>query len=197
MMEKILLIDDDKDIQEMLTSLLENENLDVESSSTGKDAFSKLDNTVFDTIILDIFLPDINGIDFISKLKDKKIETPIVIITGSSQYEIAREAVRLGVYDYLIKPFKNIQFQQVVHNALKHNRLTVEKALLDREKQLYHEQLERKVEEQIRVLKESESKYHNLVEQSLTGVYIIQNDIFKYANNKLCEILETNVNDIV
>ena len=197
MMEKVLLIDDDKDIQEMLTSLLENENLDVENSSNGKDAFLKLERTNFDTIILDIFLPDINGIDFISKLKEKDIQTPIVIITGSSQYEIAREAVRLGVYDYLIKPFKNIQFQQVVHNALRQNRLIVEKAMLEREKTLYHEQLERKVEEQIHELKESESKYHNLVEQSLTGVYIIQDSLFKYANNKLCEILEISANELV
>ena len=197
MMEKVLLIDDDKDIQEMLTSLLENENLDVECSSTAKDALSKLDNTLFDTIILDIFLPDINGIEFISKLKENDIRTPIVIITGSSQYEIAREAVRLGVYDYLIKPFKNIQFQQVVHNALKQNRLVAEKAALERDKELYHEQLERKVEEQINELKESESKYHNLVEQSLTGVYIIQDDVFKYVNNKLCEILEINVDELV
>ena len=69
--------------------------------------------------------------------------------------------------------------------------------MLEREKALYHESLERKVEEQIKELKESESKYHNLVEQSLTGVYIIKNDIFQYANNKLCEILETNSTDLV
>ena len=196
-MQRVLLIDDDKDIQEMLTSLLENENLDVECSSTAKDAFLKLEEAIFDTIILDIFLPDINGIDFISKLKEKGIGTPVVIITGSSQYEIARQAIRLGVYDYLIKPFKNIQFQQVVHNALKQNKLVIEKAALEREKELYHVELERKVEEKIKELRESESKYQNLVEQSLTGVYIIQNDKFKYVNNKFCEILETSTEKLV
>ena len=196
-MQKVLLIDDDKDIQEMLTSLLENENLDVKCSATAKDALSKLDETIFDTIILDIYLPDINGIDFISQLQEKGIKTPIVIITGSSQYEIARQAIRLGVYDYLIKPFKNIQFQQVVHNALKQNRLIVEQTALEREKELYHEDLKRKVEEKIKELRESESKYQNLVEQSLAGVYIIQDNVFKYANNKLCEILESNSEELV
>ena len=59
----------------------------------------ELIRTIFINIEDHIYLPDINGIDFISQLHDNDIETPIVIITVSSQYEIARQAVRLGAYD--------------------------------------------------------------------------------------------------
>lgn len=196
-MQKILIIDDDEMMRAMLTALLEEEKLEVTNCSNGKEAFEILARTRFAVIVVDIFLPDLSGIEFIERIQMKKITTPIVIITGSAQFELARQAIRLGVYDYLIKPFKNVQFLQIIHNALEQDKLNQERVYLDKQKKVYQQELERKVTEKVSQLKETESKYQNLVEQSLMGVYIIQDNVFKYINSKLGEIFDADRNTLI
>lgn len=196
-MQKILLIDDDPDLRETLSSLLEIEQYAVTACGTAKDARAALIKEGFDTILVDIFLPDMNGIEFVKEIQEQGVKSPVVIITGSSEIELARKAIRLGVFDYLVKPFKNIQFQQVIKNALMQFRLIEEKEMLEKQKLRYQEELEKMVQQKVSELKESELKYQNLVEQSLVGVYVIQDNKFCYVNRKFCEILECTSDDIL
>jgi len=196
-MQKILIIDDDDAIREMLTVLLEEENIPVTGCGSGQDALRILEVYRFSAIVVDIFLPDFNGIDFIKTIQNKNITTPIIIITGSSQFELVRQAIRLGVYDYLIKPFKNAQFLQIIRNAIQQDELNQEKLNLENDKKQYQQELEQQVKESIAQIRESESRYKSLVEQSLMGVYILQDGLFQFVNRKLCEILDISSDQIL
>lgn len=196
-MQKILVIDDDLDIRGTLKSLLEANNYLVETSTTAKEASKKLKSTSYATILLDIFLPDKNGLEYIDELRKSKVRAPVIIITGDSNLETAQKAIRQGVFDYLVKPFKSKQLLQVVQNAVMHNNLIEEKESLERQKQLYQAELEHTVARKIKELRESEQKYQNLVEQSLVGVFILQDDKLRYVNRKFCKIFNVYFNDIV
>lgn len=195
--EQILIIDDDKDILDTLRALLEYHGYQVFSCSDAQEAQQIIEQTSLSTIIVDIFLPDVNGIEFISRLQDDGITTPVIIITGSSDIEFAQKAIRLGVFDYLVKPFKNVQLQRVVGNAILKNTLLEERKSLEQQKILYQQELERMVDQKVNQLKESERKYQNLVEQSLVGVYIIRNSLFRYTNKKMCSILECDETQLI
>ncbi len=196
-MQKILLIDDDPDLRETLSSLLELEQYAVTACGTAEEGRAALNKERFNIILVDIFLPDTNGIEFVKEIHEQGINSPVVIITGSSEIELARKAIRLGVFDYLVKPFKNIQFQQVVKNALMQFRLVEEKGMLEKQKQRYQGELEKMVQQKVSELKESEQKYQNLVEQSLVGVYVIQDEKYTYVNRKFCEVFECTSADII
>ncbi len=188
--QNILLIDDDPDLRATLSVLLENDGYTVTSCSTAQEASALLSKNKYSTILLDIFLPDKNGLEFISELKQKDIITPVVVITASSALDLAQKALRLGVFDYLVKPFKHNQLRQVVRNAIIRNRLLEEEQELEAQKLIYQQELEQTIRQKIKELQESEIKYKNLVEQSLIGVFILQDGKFVYVNRTMCDILE-------
>lgn len=197
MTHNILLIDDDPDIRETLSTILTSEAYNVFSCGSSVEGIELLKQTNFSTIIVDIFLPDLSGIDFIKNRQKDKNVIPVIIITGSSELNYAREAIRLNVYDYLVKPFKNSHFLQVVKNAVLQFQLEEEKRILEQQKKIYQDELEIIVQQKISQLRESELKYSNLVEQSLIGVYLVQDDVFKYVNEKFCEIFGFSSEELI
>ncbi len=196
-MQKILIVDDDAAIRDTLSSILELQEYEVEAYATARQGREALENQTYASILIDIFLPDQNGIDFIKDIQNRGIQTPIIIITGHSEIELARQAVRLGVFDYLVKPFRSNQLQQVVRLAINHNYLIEEKAALAEQNRMYQQELEKLVDQKVSELRESEVKYQSLIEQSLVGVYIIQNDKLRYVNQKFAGIFGYTQSDII
>ncbi len=185
---KVLLIDDDIDLQDTIKTLLLNENYEVFACSSGQEARTLMQQHRFAALLIDIYLPDVDGLEFIKSLQSDEFDTPAVVITGSSDIEKAQKAIRIGVFDYLVKPIKNRQLLQVVSNAVMHYFLQQERKNLEKQKQLYQKHLEELVAQKVEELKESEIKYKNLVEQSLVGVFVLQDDRFQYFNRKAIEI---------
>lgn len=196
-MQRILIVDDDPDLRETLKSFLQDEDYIVDDSASGQETLTLAESHYYSVILIDIYLPDINGIDLVEKLKERGTKAQFVVITGSSEIQLARKAIKIGVFDYLVKPFKNHQLSQVLKSAIMQNSLREELENLEKQKALYQEELERMVDQKVAELKESELKYHNLVEQSLVGVYISQDNVFKYVNKKMCEIFECSVDDLI
>lgn len=186
--EHVLVVDDDAAIRDMLRSFLNLSHYQVTACETAEEAERVLHKEKFSALIVDVFLPDMDGIEFIAKIHEEGVKTPVIIITGSSELETARKAIRLDVYDYLIKPFKQKQLQQVVHNAVMKNRLTEEQDDLDGQRLLYQTELEKMIQIKISELQESESKYRSLLEQTLVGIFILQNGRFSYINQKMCKL---------
>jgi len=185
----ILVVDDDRDICSMLKASLELGNYRVSTCGTVTEANNLIAKESFVTALIDIFLPDMDGTDFIGQLNEQGFKAPIIIITGSSEVEMARKAIRLNVYDYLIKPFKQKHLQQIVHNAVMKNKLIEEQDHLEGQRLLYQSELEKMVQKKIDELRESESKYRGLLDQTLVGVFIQQDGLFRYVNKKTCSIL--------
>ncbi len=121
--EKILVIEDEASIRELLTYLFEHEGYVVKTAATGTSGLEQLDNEEFDLIVQDMRLPDMDGISLLNTIKKNFPDALVVIITAFSHWKIAVEAMRLGAFDYVKKPFDNKNIKAVVQRALKQKSL--------------------------------------------------------------------------
>jgi len=106
-MLKVMIVDDEFYFREALKISIPWNNMGFEvcgEAKNGKDALEKVEILNPDIIIADINMAIMDGLEFIKKLKEKENNSKIIIITGYSEFEYARQAVQLGVYNYLLKP---------------------------------------------------------------------------------------------
>jgi two-component system, NtrC family, response regulator AtoC len=101
----ILVVDDEPMIKNLLFEVLQRHDYKVEIAESGMVALKKFDASEFDLVITDINIPDINGMDVLKKVKDRKKEVGVILITAFGTIESAVEAMRCGAYDYITKPF--------------------------------------------------------------------------------------------
>lgn len=130
---KIMVVDDELGPREALKMILKDD-YEVFTASCGAEALAYLDIDEFALIILDIRMPDINGIDLLTLIKSKVPETEVVMITAYASVETATNALRQGALDYLIKPFNSSAVKAVVKKGLL--RRTRQAALLKRQSEL-------------------------------------------------------------
>ncbi|MBI4610282.1 MAG: sigma-54-dependent Fis family transcriptional regulator [Candidatus Rokubacteria bacterium] len=105
-MQSVLIIDDEKDIRLLLARLLGQEPLEVHTAATGKDGLLMADDVDPDVVLLDIRLPDINGIQVLKALRDRHPDTAVIMITAYGYIGSVVEAMKNGATDYLEKPFE-------------------------------------------------------------------------------------------
>jgi len=103
-MDKILIIDDDKMFCRSLQLQLETHGFQTTTKHSGEEGFHTLLADTYTIVFLDYHLPDITGLDFLQKAKEKQIKTPIVLVTGREDMDIVIEAMKLNAFDYLRKP---------------------------------------------------------------------------------------------
>ncbi len=133
MKESILIIDDDSAIRDGCSQVLLKSGYEVMESATGKKGLEKVEEYDFDLILVDLKLPDINGLDLIREIRQKDISVPLVVITGYGTIQNAVEAMRLGANDFLPKPFEPAELRLVVKRNLATHRLTLENLYLKEE----------------------------------------------------------------
>lgn len=103
-MKKILIVEDEEMIVKALKQKLESSDLEVEIASDGKQAIDKVAETPPDLILLDLVMPNMDGISFLKILKSKEYKSiPVIILTNLENETSTKEAAKLGVTDYLIK----------------------------------------------------------------------------------------------
>lgn len=121
--QRVLIIEDSPPLVDLYTRYLENEPLMVESVGSGKGALRTIPKFRPDLLVLDLQLPDLNGMEIVHYVNEKKIPTSIIIITGHATVDLAVDAMRLGVFDFIEKPFTVERFLITVRNALEQRRL--------------------------------------------------------------------------
>jgi len=114
---KILIVDDNIELRTILEEYLSSEGNSVEGSSDGKEALRKYNKTHFDLIITDLNMPGMPGIELIKEIKKQNDITEFIIITGYASLDSAVEAVKIGAFDYIVKPFRMEEISVVVKNA--------------------------------------------------------------------------------
>ncbi len=124
--ERILIVDDESSLREMLAILLEREGYQIEEAANGQIALGLIQTSEFDLIISDMKMPCLGGIGLLRKVREQEIKTPMLMITAFSSTEEAVEAMKLGAYDYITKPFKNDEIRLVIKNALERRQLEAE-----------------------------------------------------------------------
>ncbi|HDZ25883.1 hypothetical protein LCGC14_1044290 [marine sediment metagenome] len=124
--DKILIIDDERGIRSSLKGILEDEGYSIKTANTGEDCLKLIEWQNFDLILLDIWLPEMDGIEVLKKIKKRGENPQIVMISGHGTVETAVKATKLGAYDFLEKPLSLEKVVLTVKNALKQKRLEEE-----------------------------------------------------------------------
>lgn len=101
---KILLVDDNKDFLDILSERINTKGLDVETAQSGPEALNKIKDQSYDAIILDLVMPEMDGIETLKKLLSERPELQVILMTGHASLEKGIEAVKLGAMDFLEKP---------------------------------------------------------------------------------------------
>lgn len=132
-MEKILVVDDEQSLREVLSIMLKRAGYAVTSVSDGEEAIECLHKEIFDLVITDLRMPKVDGMEVLKAVKSTSPETVVLVITAFATADSAVEAMKQGAYDYLTKPFQVDEVQLIIRNALEKRRLSTENMLLKRE----------------------------------------------------------------
>ena len=128
----ILVIDDEAEIREGLELLLSSEGYAVTSAETGQAGLARLEEEPYDLVLLDVSLPDRNGLDLLRDIRQRDPDLPIVLITAYGSIDMARQAFKSGAQDYITKPWSNDELLAQVALAVEGRRLREENVQLKR-----------------------------------------------------------------
>lgn len=103
-MPRILIVDDEPGIRHSLKGVFEDEGFATDVVSSGEECLKKLDQNPYDLVLLDIWLPGIDGIETLRRLKEKSPRTQVIVISGHATIATAVTATKLGAYDFVEKP---------------------------------------------------------------------------------------------
>lgn len=133
-MSDILIVDDERDISELISDILEDEGYATRKAGNSEDCMAQLNQELPSLLILDIWLKDsqMDGIDILKTVKRDNPEVPVVIISGHGNIEIAVAAIKQGAYDFIEKPFNIDQLMVVIRRAMEASQLRRENTDLRR-----------------------------------------------------------------
>lgn len=132
-MPKILIIDDERSIRRTLKEILEFENHTVEAVEDGIAGINEAKANNYDVIFCDIKMPQMDGIEVLTKLKNDGLETPIIMISGHGNIETAVESIKNGAYDFIEKPLDLNRILVTIKNALEKTNLVEETKVLKKQ----------------------------------------------------------------
>ncbi len=186
----ILIIEDEPHYREFLARTLQND-YKTDISENGWQALAQLNRNTYDAILFDLRIPGISGKELVHRIrKTVDEETILIVITGFEQDWSPVEATDAHIFFYLKKgQFSPKELRKVLQNGILFRRERLEKKQFAEQIKKLNQELEKKVETRTQALFESETKYRNLFEQSLVGIYIQHKGKILLINNKLCEIL--------
>lgn len=128
---KVLVVDDERDIRTLLTAVLE-ENYQVSVAANGADLQKAFTEPQPDVVLLDVKLPDADGLDLLLQIKKRWPETEVIVLTGHGTFTMAFEAKKRGAYNFLSKPFENQKLLADVHCAFESKQQSEESGALRR-----------------------------------------------------------------
>ncbi len=128
----ILVIDDEAEIREGLELLLSSEGYSVGSAETAEAGLARLEQEPFDLLLLDVSLPDRNGLELLREIRQRDADLPIVLITAYGSIDMARQAFKSGAQDYITKPWSNDELLAQIALAVEGRRLREENVQLKR-----------------------------------------------------------------
>ncbi|UCE66268.1 MAG: sigma-54-dependent Fis family transcriptional regulator [Candidatus Zixiibacteriota bacterium] len=132
-MVSVLVVEDKSAMQEMLSATLTGEGYEVDIAGNGKDAISRARNKRYDLILTDLKLPGADGLEVLSEVKEIDPETSVIVMTAYGTVENAVEAMKIGAFDFITKPFDTDRLSLLIKRALENRRLVAENTLLREE----------------------------------------------------------------
>lgn len=115
---EILILDDEPIVGQRLQAALEKENHCVETFVDPIQAVARIEDKVFDIVVTDIRMDDLDGIEVLELVREKSKRTKVIMITGYATLEVARESLTKGAFDFIAKPFKLKEIRQAIEKAM-------------------------------------------------------------------------------
>ena len=128
---RVLLVDDEEAFLESMSERMRLRGMDVTTASSAKEALEVIESDIFDAVILDIQLPEMDGMAVLKKIKAKHPEAQIILLTGHASLEKGVEAMKIGASDYLEKPADMEALSKKIKDAKTEKMLIVQKQQLD------------------------------------------------------------------
>ena len=178
--ENILIVDDDSRMCDTVEALLKNKGYATQTTNNGKKAIEYLSQNNFDLALLDIVMPEVNGLTVMDYINRKTPETLVIVITGYRSEELAIESLRKGAYDYLKKPFEPEKLIRTVGNALNKKRLKTENGIINEKLSLV------------------QTRYKYLVDNSPDIIYTLDHrGEFTFVNETVNSLLGFNPDQLI
>src|SRR5215468_5651835 len=126
----ILVVDDEPGVRSALSGVLRDEGYSVEAVSSGEACLERLTRGPFDLIVLDVWLPGMDGLATLARLRERQVDASVVLISGHGNIESAVRAIKMGAFDFVEKPLSLEKTVLVVRNALRQRDLETENRAL-------------------------------------------------------------------
>ncbi|MBL7136304.1 MAG: sigma-54-dependent Fis family transcriptional regulator [Candidatus Marinimicrobia bacterium] len=198
-LKKILVVDDEPDMRWILTNVLKKKGYRVITADDGKKAVQKVIENDPDIILLDIRMPEMDGIQVLEKVREINPSTQVIIITAFADVKNAVQAMKLGAHDYLIKPFDNSELLLIIERVLEKKALDDEvkylrNALEDRINLSKRMGKSTKVDELVdKVKKVASSDFSVLIlGESGTGKELVAEAIYRYSARRMGQLVEVD-----
>ncbi len=195
----ILVVDDEEPVRRLLKNELSRKGFLVDTASNGTVALNKLKEHNFDIVLLDIVMPELDGISFLKKLKKDPSSPAIIVLTGRATVDTAVEAMKNGATDYLSKPYKLEELVLVIRKAFEERRLRLENIMLQHALKEQFEprefvgkgKLYKELIEYIKKVAPTDSSVL-IVGESGTGKELVARLVWKYSNRASGPFLALN-----
>jgi PAS domain S-box-containing protein len=172
MQERILVVDDELHFRDSIKRILENHDYTVDTASSGGAVFTILSRNKYNLVLLDLHLPDLNGLEVAEYLTQNYPDLPTVILTGRASVDSAMQAIHIGCYDYLTKPCKPERVIQVIGRAIETQKLKTE-------------------------LTASRNRFQRLAEATWEGIAIFSMDAIIEVNNQFCALFAVTEENVL
>lgn len=172
----VLVVDDEPTVLRLLTRILERGGFQVRGVSSYDQAVARIKRGGFAAILTDVFIGERSGIDLLRHVNANAAHTPVILVTGAPSLNSALEAIRLGAYDYLLKPVVKDDLLVAVRRAMEVYHLRRSRSAVEAENKSYKVHLEQLVKERTQRLLESEKRYKVLFDGSRDAIFIADHE---------------------
>ncbi len=196
MARTVLIVDDEESIIQSLQGILTDEGFEVISAGSGPAALEKIDEVMPDIVLLDIWMPGMDGIETLVKIKESHSELQVVMMSGHGNIETAVKATKLGAYDFIEKPLSIEKLLLVINNAVGYSRLEEEIHLLrEQTKDKYNltgdSEPIRQLKEQIKIVSPTNA-WVLISGENGTGKELVARAIHRLSKRSLKPMVEVN-----
>ncbi len=139
MSERVLLVDDEEEFLEAMAERMRQRDMDVSATASASEAIKMVQEHPYDVIVLDLMMPEMDGLEVLKTLKEKRPELQVILLTGYATLEKGIEAMKFGAMDFLEKPADLKVLVEKIKEARAQKMLLVEKKVEEKVKKIMHE----------------------------------------------------------
>ncbi len=139
MSERVLLVDDEEEFVETLAERMRNRGMEVATSHSGGEALELIDDNPYDVVVLDLKMPGMDGIEALERIKSRKPDIQVVLLTGHATVAKSVEAMKRGALEFLEKPIDLSKLSEVIAEARVQKMILVEEEAEERIREILHE----------------------------------------------------------